>query len=467
MDEQERFVMRIGAETGQLEGALFVSRDRPGYSDGGYVTGFRQRDGDRWSVRVCLPETRHYTLAVRCAADTRRICHLLVNGADVGMCVAAGDGAFHEVRFPAIWLEKGEAELSVLESWGWFDLDRIDVYTGERLPDTLYRGKPGEPVNPGAGDKTRRILQYLTENYGKQTLAGQYANHGSSREIEALHALTGAYPAIRGFDFIQDCPVYGGVGRDTALAADWSREGGLVTFSWHWAAPLHGADFYTKNTRWDLSDAMTGESVALLSPPEIGRLRRQGRISEETALLVRDIDAISERLKILRDQGVTVLWRPLHEASGGWFWWGARGPEAYRWLWRLLYTRQTVFHRLDNLLWVWNGEDAAWYVGDDWCDILGEDIYTLPQNTDAQAKRLADTAAISAAKPVAMTEAGVMPDPVRMIRDGVFWSWFTVWCREFIVDAEGRAAGTYTDLGTIQTVYKSDMVITLDKLPAF
>jgi beta-mannanase len=23
-----------------------------------------------------------------------------------------------------------------------------------------------------------------------------------------------------------------------------------------------------------------------------------------------------------QDAGVTVLWHPLHEASGGWFWWG-------------------------------------------------------------------------------------------------------------------------------------------------
>ena len=97
----------IGAETGHLEGGLRISRERPGYTGEGYVTGFRQREGDRWSVRAGIPETGHYTLSVRCAADSRRICNLLVNGNDVGMCEVKGDGAFHLVSFPAVWLEKG------------------------------------------------------------------------------------------------------------------------------------------------------------------------------------------------------------------------------------------------------------------------------------------------------------------------------------------------------------------------
>ena len=88
----------IGAETGHLEGGLRISRERPGYTGEGYVTGFRQREGDRWSVRAGIPETGHYTLSVRCAADSRRICNLLVNGNDVGMCEVKGDGGVFSAR---------------------------------------------------------------------------------------------------------------------------------------------------------------------------------------------------------------------------------------------------------------------------------------------------------------------------------------------------------------------------------
>ena len=457
----------IGAETGHLEGGLRISRERPGYTGEGYVTGFRQREGDRWSVRAGIPETGHYTLSVRCAADSRRICNLLVNGNDVGMCEVKGDGAFHLVSFPAVWLEKGTVEFSLLESWGWFDLDQIRISPGERLPDIYYRGKAGIPVNPYADEKTCRILQYLVENYGKRILAGQYADHGSSREIEALYAFTGKLPAIRGFDFIQDCPVYSGKGRDTDLAIAWSRRGGLVTFSWHWAPPLHGANFYTKYTGWNLARAMTDEKAALLPLEELAQRKRRGLLTEEAFYMVRDIDAIASLLTRLQDHGVTVLWRPLHEAAGGWFWWGAGGPGAYRWLWRFLFDRLTHFHRLRNLLWVWNGEHPDWYVGDDLCDILGEDVYTQPHNTDAQAKRFADATAVSSGKLVALTEAGVMPDPDRMARDGVYWSWFNIWCREFLVDKEGRLTGRYTDLPSIAKTYSCDRIVTMDRLPDF
>ncbi len=107
----------------------------------------------------------------------------------------------------------------------------------------------------------------------------------------------------------------------------------------------------------------------------------------EAWYLIRDIDAISEQLKILQDNNVTVLWRPLHEASGGWFWWGCRGKDAYQWLWNLMYERQTHYHKLNNLIWVWNGQDPDWYVGDDRCDIIGEDVYADARNYDAQAMR--------------------------------------------------------------------------------
>ena len=49
---------------------------------------------------------------------------------------------------------------------------------------------------------------------------------------------------------------------------------------------------------------------------------------------------------------VPVLWRPLHEFDGAWFWWGKGGAEAFKKLWRLMYDRFTGLHKLDNLIWV-------------------------------------------------------------------------------------------------------------------
>ena len=56
---------------------------------------------------------------------------------------------------------------------------------------------------------------------------------------------------------------------------------------------------------------------------------------------------------------VPVLWRPLHEAYGGWFWWGACGPKAFEQLWRLMFTRFTQVHQLHNLIWVYTADPAG------------------------------------------------------------------------------------------------------------
>ena len=81
------------------------------------------------------------------------------------------------------------------------------------------------------------------------------------------------------------------------------------------------------------------------------------------------------------------MWRPLHEAEGGWFWWGAEGAEPCKELYRLLYKKLTEEYKLDNLIWEWTGSTspvaADWYPGDDVVDIIGYDKYNAAdgQNT--------------------------------------------------------------------------------------
>src|SRR5690606_5929825 len=87
----------------------------------------------------------------------------------------------------------------------------------------------------------------------------------------------------------------------------WER-GGLVTFCWHWRDPTNDTDaFYTADTDFAIPVTAGGE-LDTTSPvfPD----------------MMEDIDLIAGELQTLENAGVPVLWRPLHEASGGWFWWG-------------------------------------------------------------------------------------------------------------------------------------------------
>ena len=153
-----------------------------------------------------------------------------------------------------------------------------------------------------------------------------------------------------------------------------------------------------------ISKAVTKEKIAQLSITELEEMQKQGKISSECLAVIKDIDLISEQLLKLQENNVTVLWRPIHEASGGWFWWGAKGSEPYKWLWNLLYERQTNYHKLNNLIWVWNAQEPSWYVGDDKCDIISADIYVDTGSQNSQINTFLQLNRISNKKIIALSE---------------------------------------------------------------
>jgi mannan endo-1,4-beta-mannosidase len=63
----------------------------------------------------------------------------------------------------------------------------------------------------------------------------------------------------------------------------------------------------------------------------------------------------ADYLKQLADARVPVLWRPLHEIDGSWFWWtDAETPENTAALWRLMFDYFVNERELHNLIWVYN-----------------------------------------------------------------------------------------------------------------
>lgn len=315
--------------------------------------------------------------------------------------------------------------------------------------------------------EAQQLYQYLEECSGKVTISGQHSNKGSyGPEFQAVRKVTGKTPAILGCDFIYLSSVYAAHGEPSDAvknAEDFHARGGIVTFCWHWCAPqkyLYDTaeepwykGFYTEGTNIDLAKIMNGEDPEGLS------------------LLDADIDIIAAALKELQDARIPVLWRPLHEASGGWFWWGAAGPDAYKKLYIHLYDRLTKEYGLDNLIWVWNGQDPEWYPGDAYVDIMGDDIYPDKHDYSAHEDRY-DIIESSTPehKMIAMTENGVIPDPDTMT-DAKRWLYFMTWENEFTVAANSsviiKYSPEYTDEEMLNKVYNSDKVITLDELPDF
>ncbi|MFR6588480.1 MAG: glycosyl hydrolase [Ruminococcus sp.] len=101
----------------------------------------------------------------------------------------------------------------------------------------------------------------------------------------------------------------------------------------------------------------------------------------------------------LQDAGVPIILRPLHEAQGNegnysdgtaWFWWGDRGAEVYKELWKLLYNTLTEKYNLHNIIWEYNSYNYAnsdtWYPGDDYADIVAYDKYNCEYNRDRRSE---------------------------------------------------------------------------------
>ena len=460
--------VRMEAESATLGGALRVANARTGFSGTGYVTGFTQATGNTFSGRVRIPTSGHYSVIACAASNSYKENRVVIDGVDVGKIIT-DTSTFERVAVGITYLDAGEREVSIRESWGWFDLDYIEFIPSAPVPNEVYERVCTGLVNSNANAKTRLTMKFIAGNYGKKIISGQYANHNVSHEIEAIKTATGKYPALRGFDMIYYSPnahVYRDV--EVPLAIDWSRRGGLVSFSWHWYAPTGPQSFYTKDSSFNLRNAMTGLDLAMMPLADIRALHENGQISNDTYRLFADIDVISEQLHILQAHGVTVLWRPLHEAAGGWFWWGAQGPAPYLWLYRTMYTRQTLHHKLNNLIWVWNGQHADWYPGGEYADITGMDIYAKERDYTTHYNDFLRAVDMSGGeKLVALSENGTIPDPDRLQRDRVMWSWFNTWYGPFIIGADKQVSGLHTDNAMLWKIYNHALVITLDELPPF
>ncbi len=341
-------------------------------------------------------------------------------------------------------------------------LDSV-IFTSAEAVNTLSFDVSSQLVNPNATENTQRLMNFLTDIYGKYSLTGQYGDTGiNSMEITRIYEQTGKYPAVLGIDLMEYSPSRVAHGSSDAAieeAIEWYyTHGGIVTMSWHWNAP----EIYLKNSKDQPWYKGFYAEAATINLTKI----MNGEDKEGYDLLVSDIDAIAEQLLRLQDAGVPILWRPLHEASGGWFWWGACDAQSYIQLWNLMYDRLTNVHGLNNLIWVWNGQAKDWYPGDETVDIIGEDIYPGERVYTPQTDRFIEAVNYTQAnKMIALTENGCLFDPDLAFEENSRWLFFGVWTGDFVLNKVKRFSDQYSEAYMWDKVYHHEKMITLDELP--
>jgi mannan endo-1,4-beta-mannosidase len=130
-------------------------------------------------------------------------------------------------------------------------------------------------------------------------------------------------------------------------------------------------------------------------------------------------------------------------------------------------------HGLHNLIWVWNGQSAAWYPGDAYVDIVSQDIYDGEKNYESQIDTYNQVKKFPLqSKLVALSETSNIPDPDLISKDGAWWLWFVVWndsnTATGVTSKDNFWTGEFYNTNAHKTkVYNHSNVITLDELPKF
>jgi mannan endo-1,4-beta-mannosidase len=366
----------------------------------------------------------------------------------------------------------------------------IDYLSLERHPDPEFNIS-ALPVTPNATESAMKVKTFLRDNFLKKTISGMMISdqnfnydYGNMRlippggctpadsckfsdtevswkgqtDIDEFYKHSGHYPAIGGFDMLfaagghhEEGWFKGYTENNLLMTEELWKMGGIPTYTWHWKV---GKDtvFYTQdaypNNGFNASgctDTVMGTSNTntcfnYTKAFKDAQCKEIDETSQEYKDIVADVDIVSGYFKQLQEKGIAVVWRPLHEASGGWFWWGVGSAECYVQLYRLVFNRMVGTNGLKNLIWVWNintdpslGYDysalnAAWYPGDEYVDIVAVDIYNPMDDHNSGAnyfnKIVSD---VGTNKMIALSENGAIPDIDSIAEDKAYWSYWMTW----------------------------------------
>ncbi len=283
-----------------------------------------------------------------------------------------------------------------------------------------------------------RIRAYLAGPAQGWTISGQHNREpldDPTRWTRKVHDITGKYPGLWGGDL--SFFAMGNRGRLIDTARQQWEAGSLVTLMWHMCPPTN-----PEPCGWDTPDGVW----AKLTDDQWRELCTDGTTLNRAWL--RELDDVVPLLKRLRDAGVGVLWRPLHEMNDDWAWWGGRpGPDGSQRLFRMMHD---YFDRrgLDNLVWVWSVADrdidrvGDYFPGTRYVDVAAMDIWQKPYPSiqDYDAMR-----AVAAGRPIALGEVSRVPTPA-VLAAQPDWAWFMVWA-EYLIDnnTESAVKAAYTD----------------------
>ena len=423
---------------------------------------------------------------------------LALNGAPLDTLAIPESTGFEKVVLQGVSLKAGENTLTINKSWGWSNFDKLEIAPFE-FPE--IKSTQPVPCDAKATSEAKSLMAYLNGVYGKNILSGQQeiysSGHGGNFEYEFdyLNDLTGKLPAVRGFDFLNEANIlYGSEDGTVDRIIDWvNTKNGIATASWHLTVPKNFKDYNvgdkiqwgdaTYSCSWD-----SNKTKNTATDFNTANVLVEG--TKENEYYMTCLEELSKYLLKLQDEGVPLIFRPLHEAEGGggetgsWFWWGADGSATYKDIWKLTYNTLTEKYGLHNLIWEWNSYNfdtsVNWYPGDEYVDIIGFDKYSCTKylaENNWQPSIVHDDSAYASTfygimdkyestKMVAMAENDSFSTLENLTNDKAGWLYFCTWYDGGNADINFLSDPRFNTKEDTIAMYQSEYCITLDELPA-
>jgi mannan endo-1,4-beta-mannosidase len=273
--------------------------------------------------------------------------------------------------------------------------------------------------------ETERLLANLLALPEQSVLFGHHDDtvYGIGWEDEEgrsdVKSVCGDYPAVISFD-IGEIELGGYASLDRVSFDKIRREvvnqfvrGGMSSLSWHVRNPLTGGD------AWDVSDRNTVRSIL-----------PGGAMHEKFVGWLDRVSTFISSLSTPDGVKIPVIFRPWHEHTGSWFWWGKDlcTADEYVQLWQITVARLRI-NGVNNVLYAYSSgadpksvsEYLERYPGDELIDVVGFDTYQFERQPFVdnlnRMLTIVDSVATDRRKVPALTEVGYESVP-----DSTWWT---------------------------------------------
>ncbi len=315
-------------------------------------------------------------------------------------------------------------------------------------------GEGGGEKNPGgnAAESKKKLLEYFYSIKGQKTVIGIHnrePNSEPNKQTQQAKTVTGQDPALWSGDFLFSSD-------DVSHRWDMIKEakkqwdnGSIVHIMLHVTPPTQG-----ESGSWDRG------VVSKLSDDQWKSLITDG--SDLNKAWKKRLDEYASYFQYLKENGVAIMFRPLHEMNEAMFWWGGRkGSNGTAALYRITRDYLEKVKGLDNIIWIWDLDDWAWTSewneynpGNDYWDIFAIDYY----NSDRYTREKYNTAlSIAGNKLIAIGECDKLPTSSEL-KTQPEWVFVMSWA---------ELTFQYNSNEEIQNLYWADNVIIRKELPSF